>query len=153
MHINISYDYDPINPAEDDEAFRIVSFSHRHYNFVHPDTIELAEVDGVSAFWLDCFQHGNAIWSLTGSGPQCRWDTARRAGVLYVGGEIEKDHRRECAEAFLKDYTAWCNGEVYFATLINDDGSEGDSIGGIYDPSTAWEHFGVPEDTEIKGDF
>jgi hypothetical protein len=35
----------------------------------------------LDAVVLDCFQHSCTIWSVTGEGYQCRWDTARGAGV------------------------------------------------------------------------
>jgi hypothetical protein len=30
---------------------------------------------------LDCFRHGNEIWSVKGQGPSCQWDTSSNAGV------------------------------------------------------------------------
>lgn len=37
---------------------------------------------------LDCYDHGGQVWSISGSGMQCRWDTARGAGVLIPDEEI-----------------------------------------------------------------
>lgn len=40
------------------------------------------------AVTLDCYEHGGQVWSISGSGTQCRWDTARGAGVLIPDDEM-----------------------------------------------------------------
>lgn len=39
---------------------------------------------------LDCYQHGCEVWSISGTGMQCRWDTARGVGVLVPDEESRK---------------------------------------------------------------
>lgn len=60
------------------------------YNFQFTDVVrekvweslrEAGKIGDRDAIVLDCFQHGNEVWSVTGSGPQCQFDTARSAGV------------------------------------------------------------------------
>ena len=46
----------------------------------------------------------------------------------------------KCIDDELKTYTAYANGEVYYFTLYNDDGSHADSCCGFYDIEDIREH-------------
>lgn len=82
----------------------------------------------VDAVLLDCYEHGGQIWSVSGDGMQCQFDTAHGAGVWvpdgYIVQELEKlgktsrsQKRRAQAlkycEQFLDQYNAIINGDVY----------------------------------------
>lgn len=75
---------------------------------------------------MDCYDHGSHVWSISGTGTQCRWDTARGAGVwvpddclrsqLDDDEKAGKDRRAQAvlyAKQFLESYNAVINGEVY----------------------------------------
>ena len=75
---------------------------------------------------LDCYEHGEQHWSISGKGTQCRFDTARGAGVwvpddclrsqLDADEREGKDRRAQAvlyAQQFLEQYNAIINGEVY----------------------------------------
>lgn len=75
---------------------------------------------------LDCYEHGSQWWSLSGGGMQCRWDTARGAGVWVPdeclreqldGDEAAGKLRHECArmyaQQFLDQHNAIINGDVW----------------------------------------
>lgn len=78
------------------------------------------------AVLLDCYEHGRQLWSISGEGTQCRFDTARGAGVwipddclrdqLDDDEKAGKDRRTQAvlyAQQFLVLYNAIINGEVY----------------------------------------
>jgi len=48
---------------------------------VWQDLREQGKIGNRHAVSLDCYSHGGEHWSLSGSGMQCRWDTASGAGV------------------------------------------------------------------------
>ena len=86
------------------------------------------DMDGVV---LDCYQHGGVVWSVSGAGMQCQFDTARGAGVWVPDDELRKQiGSEECkgkgtrhercvhyCKQFLHDYNAISNGEVYGCVL------------------------------------
>ncbi|WP_152053052.1 hypothetical protein [Tautonia marina] len=133
-------------------GWRLVSFSHRHTGYEHPSayckgldafgcpiptSIGLArKLEVGTAFWLSYYEHSLCRWSLMGEGPQCRWDTARIAGLLLwehpsCGLPRGFRHREADARAFLEDYTAWANGEVYsyaVERVAGRPGADGDEL-------------------------
>lgn len=101
---------------------------------------------------LDCYEHGGQVWSISGHGMQCRWDTTRGAGVWvpdeYLREELEKlkgDERRArallYAKQFLDTYNAILAGEVYGCVVQtydeNGERFESDSCWGFigFDPA------------------
>lgn len=79
-----------------------------------------------NAVLLDCYAHGSQHWSISGDGMQCRFDTARGAGVWVpddcLRSQLDddeadgKDRRTQAvlyAQQFLTQYNAIINGEVY----------------------------------------
>lgn len=52
---------------------------------------------------LDCYEHGNQHWSVSGEGMQCRWDTSSGAGVW-----IPDDCAKEVIESRAKVYAFGC---------------------------------------------
>lgn len=77
------------------------------------------------AVLLDLYDHSGCIWSVAGTGMNCRWDTSRGAAVWvpdkYLREELEKiqdpAERYAQAEKYAKQacktYTAWANGDCY----------------------------------------
>ena len=137
--------------ADSEEAvgdlFRLVSFGRRHVNHASPDSVGYgpdgtptlglrAKLRAGTAFECSYYEHGACVWSLRGEGPACRFDSVGLAGLLILSDEGKKalrglDARRAAAESFLRRYTAWCNGEVFFLQLQDEDGDILDSVGGI----------------------
>mgnify|MGYP001579667606 FL=1 len=127
--VRLMADYSPENPATAfDGQWSIYSFNSRHASYADPEkffpdgkpAIGLRRKLAVgTAFLLDYFEHGNCVWSIAGTGPQCQWDNSRNAGLLVwehpvkeMGAKTRADREKDAA-AFLETYTCWCNGEVY----------------------------------------
>ena len=118
-------------------GWTLYSFSRRHASFKHPDNFttpddpeiepsalqkEVAEKLKVGhAFWLSYFEHSGCVWSLQGQGPECRWDSVHKAGIVIFDTTEDclmpetwtLEERAKDAAGFLETYTCWCNGEVY----------------------------------------
>lgn len=137
--VTISYDHDVESPNEWG-GWRLYSFNSRHRSYKDPD--EFFE-DGKPkiglrsklrhdlAFILDYFEHGNCVWSRSGTGPQCQWDNSRCAGILIYESQptdIKKEKRIESADSFLEIYTHWCNGSCYYIKIESDDGDLDETI-------------------------
>tara|TARA_R110002096_G_scaffold45568_2_gene122276 strand:- start:196 stop:858 length:663 start_codon:yes stop_codon:yes gene_type:complete len=88
------------------------------------------DADGPT-FSLDVYRHGCEIWSLTGEGSNCCWDTSRNAGLLeYLGRPEEATKQR--AKRFLEIYNQWVSGDVYFVEVTDASGELIDSCSGLY---------------------
>lgn len=98
--------------------------------------------DGVvgdkDAVTLDCYEHGGVAWSVSGGGMQCRFDTARGAGV-WVPDDCAREEidRRQAVYSFgrVEDNGNWTHGsgkKRYFGVI---DDSYG---GGRSEPFTMW---------------
>jgi hypothetical protein len=76
------------------------------------------------AIMLDLYEHSGCIWSIAGTGMNCRWDTSRHESVWVpdkvlldeVSGKSPEDRAaylyKTCEQA-LEMYNAWSSGEVY----------------------------------------
>lgn len=171
--LSIEHDGDVGNPCEEgDGKWQIYSFSNRHNHFKNPDSFRDEEgnwleeiktkLENGLAFLLDYHEHGLCMWSLTGDGPQCQWDTARCAGIAVWEepeeniGAKDYEGRKKDVEGALVEFTDWCNGNCYYfrwSEANNDFDKDGigealDSCGGIigsdYLPSIIREN--MPED-------
>lgn len=61
---------------------------------------------------LACYEHGGQVWSLSGGGMQCRWDTSNRAGVWVPDDYLKKELDSTApgaAFAFVRN-TNWIRG-------------------------------------------
>lgn len=136
--INLWHDDMADDPCDYD-GWKVHSFGRRHSNRVEPEDIGFeydydkechvpdadlqAKLDAGLAFFLDYYEHGQCMWSLSGEGPQCRWDTARFAGIMLWSqdegdlGPVEPSERRADAKRFIERYTDWCNGSVFGYTV------------------------------------
>ena len=125
------------SPCEED-GWKSYSFSTRHSNHASPYNVGFeedddgndvpdkdlqAKLDAGLAFTLSYFEHGQCSWSLSGEGPQCRWDSVRFAGLLVweqdagdLGPETYEEREKD-ARAFIERFTNWCNGEIYGYTI------------------------------------
>lgn len=106
---------------------------------LRPANIGLARKFKVgTAFILSYFEHGNCVWSLTGEGPQCQWDSVSVAGVLLWEHPVKElgaktyEERAKDARRFLESYTDWCNGNGLYYSIEDGDEDNIDSCGGYY---------------------
>jgi hypothetical protein len=110
------------------------------------------KLDASTAFWLNYYEHGQSAWSLYGEGTQCRWDTTSYGGIIMGDYKQLKslDHaqRASSAREALKEYTSWCNGEVYEFSFLPGDKcphcGQGNNV--IGDPNGEWTY---GSDTEL----
>jgi hypothetical protein len=147
LTLQIEHDQDVDSPCNDDCQWKLVSFNRRHLSHGDPsqffdehDNLKIGirrKLDVGLAFWLDYYEHGLCRWSLSGSGPQCQWDTSSHAGILLwehdpseIGAKSYQDRAKD-AKNFLEVYTDWANGNCYWVQLIHEDGMELDSCGGF----------------------
>ena len=104
---------------------------------------------------LDCYEHGGQVWSVTGSGPQCLFDTARGAGVWVPdqclreeldsiktneGIDMARSKAVEFARQALGSYNAWLAGDCY-GVAVDVFSTEGDRLKRI-DESAVWGYVG-----------
>lgn len=154
--VTIEYDSDVENPIEMNDGCEIHSF---HINHRSPTDfgINIDQCGNVSfskkefrdlekrnlVFILSCYQHSGTSWSLKGEGMQCNFDNVEIAGILILDKEIFKGMRKakkeNAARAILKEYNAWCNGEVYYYSIEDETGFHVDSCGGFCDAEHMFE--------------
>lgn len=89
------------------------------------------------AFYMSYYEHGLCRWSLAGEGSSCPWDSVGLAGVLVweeppsnMGAKTKEDRAKD-ARNFLEEYTEWCNGNCYWYTIKDRDGTTIDSCAGF----------------------
>lgn len=84
------------------------------------------------AFLIDMYEHGDASFTLAGTGVNCRWDTTSNAGLIvladYLIDGISPEQREQYAIDYLKEYTDYFNGDLYSVTVTNQRGDCIDSI-------------------------
>jgi len=104
---------------------------------------------------LDCYEHGGQVWSVTGSGQQCLFDTARGAGVWVPdqclreeldsiktneGIDAARTKAVEFARQALGSYNAWLAGDCY-GVAVDVFSIEGDRLK-LIDESAVWGYVG-----------
>ena len=140
------------NPSEYGN-WKLVSFNKRHIGFEDPYQYILPpdeygdpvpanigirrKLECGTAFILSYYEHGLCHWGLQGETMQCRFDTARIAGILFWTGdpkELPKTYkeRQEWARDFLQEYTYWCNGECFYFEFDDLEGNFIDGCDGFY---------------------
>lgn len=100
---------------------------------------------------LDCYDHGWQVWSLSGGGMQCQWDTARGAGVWVPDDELRKqldddeadglnrdEQARKYCKQFLESYNDVINGRVYGVVIHTYD-----CDGEMTDTDACWGYVGT----------
>jgi len=139
LKLTVEYDSDATDFHDEYDGVEVYSFSNRHVNYKHPDSIENLEKDVEEgfAFLLSYFSHGGCVWSLRGEGPSCPWDSVDVAGVLILDKEEWKDEpvekRENFARSLIQEYTKWCNGEIFGFSLSTLDKEIVDSCWGFFD--------------------
>lgn len=96
------------------------------------------------------YEHGDVVYRL---GEAHGFDYSNNGFYIITDesakevGTKPKDWKKQVEEE-LKTYTQWCNGEVYYFVLYDEDGEMVDSCGGFYNIDDIKEH--LPE--EWKGE-
>lgn len=90
--------------------------------------VSLGAIGNPYTVMLDCYSHGGEVWSVSGGGTQCQWDTASGAGVWVPDASLTEsldemreseglDAAREQARVYarqcLEVYNAWISGNCY----------------------------------------
>jgi hypothetical protein len=143
--VTIRYDHNCSNPIEYDFGIRLVPFNPKHYNFVHPDELDMGDMKrNWMAFPLSYYEHGNCSWTRTGNegvGFEDQWDGRRNAGWLLLKksewGPATMEEFAARADNILKEYTMWCNGECYGFTI--EDPITGEDI------ASSWGYIGLDD--------
>lgn len=168
LTVFLEHDQDCGDPTEYDGQWTPYSFSTKHSNFRHPNEFDpdedaelRAQLDAGLAFFLGYFEHGRCLWSFSGEGPQCRWDSVSHAGILVwendpddMGAKTPEDRRKDAA-SFLDQWNAWVNGDCYYFSIVegcescgsDDKGEVLESCGGFLGTEGNVEYMF----TEIKG--
>jgi hypothetical protein len=162
--LKIMVDRDPIDPTENgDLLWRFINFNPNTVHHVYldeflegdddaePDELKFTEgltaklANGLAHFLIER-QDGFHISS--DLSPREAFD-ARRGGLLvweHIPSEMgatDIEGRTKDAKAFLTEYNAWRNGDVYGFTLADEHKQDlEDSCWGFYDFASMLEHFG-----------
>lgn len=180
LTVRVEFDRDLECPNEFG-GWKLYSFCGRHKSFASPSSLGLSlEVKDGSpvvvdselrrqlrnglAHFLSYYEHTGCIWfrrdGETPVGVEFQWDGVRNAGLLVWEGESEdvpkgRDKRRESADAFLREYTAWANGQGYWYAIENDEGEPLDSCGGFLGLDSALDDIAaqlVGQEFEVSGE-
>ena len=154
------------SPREWNDWSKLCIREHRRSNFPNElgfsecdfENIEkianIAKENGLTLFWLDCYEHSNIYFSLAGTGTQCRFDTSNKCGFILAESE-------EVAKQEIETYNSWLNWEVYEYIIEEREVIEKewktfytdwefiDSCGGFYD----WESMVGQQDIFSKEEF
>lgn len=93
-------------------------------------------------FWVERYEHGNVCYALVGESSQIdrMWDVAQGVAIITIADDFTNPE--EAARAMLKEYTSWCNGDVYGICeedFVQDPDGEWVSKG---DPDSCWGFIG-----------
>lgn len=150
-YVEVIYDEHNNSPRNWDNISKLCIREHRRYNFPNElninfedlnsddeysdtETIgqhENKKLEGYHVFNLDCYEHSSIHFSLSGTGMQCQFDTARKCWIIAVPKHIEwdngpwyigskdytEDEAREMAKADIEIYNQYLNGEIYGFSL------------------------------------
>jgi len=124
VHYDDSWEY------EWPEGVEFVQGNPHNLSYVSdPDEWIESVQDDHDLFPVDVFEHGNILFSLSGTGPQCQFDTARGGACIAIPtGPEGYTNPEEAARAILSEYTAWCNGETYGIVELTIDPDTGDVL-------------------------
>ena len=122
-------DSDSEDPHGDCGQWTLHAFSRRHHHESDPSKFFddngnphigiRRKLEVGTAFIVSYYEHGQCVWSIEGTGPQCQWDNVRKAGILVWEHPVDEmgaktyEARQKDAASFLETYTCWCNGDVY----------------------------------------
>lgn len=88
---------------------------------------------------LDVYEHSGIHYSISGTGVQCQWDTARGGAVWvpdpccleHIMSKPEAERQAtaiECCGGALREYNAWLCGDVYGVCIAVCDAATGEEI-------------------------
>lgn len=139
------------SPNDWEGGWKLYSFGKNHRNYKNPEELGIShshrdgrctiskalrkQLDERKAFIVSYYEHGNCRWALPADAPKCRFDTVPMAGLLINRPEGIKNHTEaeNSAKAFLRTYTQWCNGDIWwYGWESAGDDNAGDSCGGFY---------------------
>jgi len=143
--------------ARSDHAEGLAALGRNQYGDPDPDITPDRD-----AVLLDCYEHGGQMWSVSGGGMQCRWDTARGAGVWVpddcLRSQLDDDEREGkdraaqaviYAKQFLNSYNDIINGNVYGVVI-----ETYDLDGGHTNSDHCWGYIGSEyAEDELKSQF
>lgn len=138
--VQIHHDEECDCPCENDGSWQFYSFSSRHNRYKNPEEFltpnlkpKLGTLNKLRvglAFFLDYYEHGLCVWSVSGEGPQDRWDTAKFAGIAVweenpsnMGAKTYEDRKADCRSA-AEEYTNWCNGQCYGYIIVDNENND-----------------------------
>lgn len=141
--------YDP--RTEYDNIGKICIRKHRDYRFPNEldfdfnayDEDEIKMPEKYYIFRLDCYEHGQIVFSFAGEGMQCRWDTTNHCWFIavpkkynaydlkeisvtpykkelwekYEVVELTESEARDIAKQELKEFNQYNNWEIYGYTV------------------------------------
>ncbi len=120
---------------------------------------EIGKIGNPYRVYLDCYQHSRVVWSVTGTGVLCMFDTARKCGVWVPNDDQIEDIKIRCERGEtqddvivsmckddLRDYNAWLNGEIYGVVVTKEY-----DTGGIEELDAVWGFYGY-ESAEIQAE-
>jgi len=148
LTVRIGYDQDAGNPCEEDDGLGTIrSFSRKHINYIDPDEArEMMEADPCIVP-LAYYEHGNCLWMVAEgphpAGVEFQWDGTRFAGIWIPDDWVRESYQGqdsktrqqwmvERAASCCKVYTKWCNGEIYYFVVTDEDDEVVDSCSGMY---------------------
>ena len=105
---------------------------------------ELIEANPDRAFRIDKYEHSGCVYYRQGSSveasiPDKRWDVSTGA-ALYIVPDDAPDPEKYC-DAVMKEFTDWCNGEIYGIYHVNYT-KVGDSWKQEGDDEACWAYIG-----------
>jgi hypothetical protein len=109
----------------------------RTMNYVPGDEIPIPG-EGDVMFAVDVYEHGRVLYSLSGGGPQCQFDTAKGGAFILLLDEAgwNMENAESIARGIAENITAWANGDIYGYTVDDMTGEEIDSCWGFLDTGT-----------------
>lgn len=159
LQVVIRPDPDLECPADHDNAWRLYSFNSNHSSYKHPSELRLGlsilpdgtpeapktlqrKIEAGLAFWVSYFEHGDSLWfrmnTPAPAGVEFQFDGRRIAGIVVwehklsdLGAETYEERARD-VDYFLRDYTAWVNGDCQCWYLEDQNGEVVDSGSGQY---------------------
>ena len=117
LKINIYQDSDTESPLDHMDDFQFTTFGmDTRYDGPMPDESEVEDSETHPSWWVSCYRHSGSHWFLMGGdGPNCQWDTRRRAGLLqFIGKRKDYGDLNGVAKSIISEFNDWANGDCYW---------------------------------------
>lgn len=128
LKINIYQDSDTESPFAGVDDFQFTTFDMgSQYDGPIPDESEVKDSETHPSWWVSCYRHGGSHWFLMGGdGPNCRWDTRQRAGLLrFTGKRKNYVDLNAVAKSLISEFNDWANGSCYWYQLAQEQETRG----------------------------